>query len=138
MTMMVERGATVTVVGRSMPKWIRAEGELRRAHPRCDVEFLQHDLSLVREAHKLAIEMRRHKCIDAIVHCAGEVFRHRRVTDEGLENVFAVQYINRHYLSEVLLEQLRASKNPRVIVVSAGGTINMELDFENLQVRTEA
>jgi NAD(P)-dependent dehydrogenase (short-subunit alcohol dehydrogenase family) len=77
--------------------------------------------------------LNRTRNVSVVVHCAGVMLRDKTLTDEGLEEVFAVQFLARYYLNKLLLPHLEATKG-KVVVVSAGGSIRgIKFDFDNLQ-----
>lgn len=138
----------LTVVGRSQAKW-EATQALLPGDSSGRVTFQSYDLSLMRQVQELANNLgkERHP-LQGIVHCAGVMKRRRTVTAEGLETVFAVQYLARYLLNTLLVQHLTSGpdtndKNdttttayvPAVVVVSAGGTITnpSQLDWNNLQ-----
>jgi NAD(P)-dependent dehydrogenase (short-subunit alcohol dehydrogenase family) len=126
-------GATAIVVGRSRLKW----GETYKLIPAAlhnKVEFWCYDLSLMQDVKALADKiLTGERRIDTLIHCAGLTLRTKTMTAEGLETVFAVQYLARFYLSNLLLPHLEAT-NGTVVVVSAGGTISTTaFNFGNLQ-----
>ncbi|MFN8531167.1 MAG: SDR family NAD(P)-dependent oxidoreductase [Anaerolineae bacterium] len=124
-------GAQLVLIGRSIEKGEKAVRDLRAAVPSVEVRFQPFDLSCMREVERLADWVRANlPKLDLLVHCAGVMLPRRILTAEGLETVFAVQYIARFYLTQRLLDHLNA--NARVITVSAGGMFNFQIDFGNL------
>lgn len=121
---LVERGARVVVVGRSASK----AAALKAEHP--DVTVWRYDLSLMRNVDALVARVRDElPPLDLLVHSAGVMLRERTLTAEGLETVFAVQYLARYRLTHRLAGRLEGGV---VVNISAGGAINMALDFDNL------
>lgn len=128
---LAQQGAQVILVGRNSEKGAAALLDIRRAVPESRVNYLQADLSLLRQVDSLAEAMRQnYNRVDVLVHCAGVMLPRRVLTAEGLETVFAVQYLARLRLTTQLLDRLTPAS--RVVSVSAGGTIPLRLDFGNL------
>lgn len=128
---LIKNGATVTVVGRSREKWLETQRLLDEGAP---VDFLCYDLALMQQVKAMADEfMFKRETLDFLVHSAGLTLSKRCITTEGVEEVFAVQFLARYYLNQILLPRLLVSRG-KVVVVSAGGTVNdTKFDFENLQ-----
>ncbi len=126
-------GARVLVVGRSDEKW-KAASLLIPAEQKGSVDFCRCDLSLMRNVKKLAKEvLERDHQVNVLIHCAGVMLKKKTITPEGLETVFAVQFLARYYLSNLLLPTLEANEG-RIVVVSAAGTMpTTTFDFDNLQ-----
>ncbi len=86
-------GHRVVLVGRDASKGARVEREMRKTTGNTDIQFLQADLSLVREANRLADEIAsRWPVLHYLVHSAGIVRGHRELTAEGVESNFATNY----------------------------------------------
>ena len=120
---LARRGVRVLVVGRDPDKGARAERELRDSTGNPVVEFLPADLSLVREANRLADEVAgRCVALHYLVHSAGIVRGRRELTAEGVESNFAVNYLGRFALTGRLLPLLESSGRPggaaRVVIVA--------------------
>jgi NAD(P)-dependent dehydrogenase (short-subunit alcohol dehydrogenase family) len=142
---LARRGMYVLVVGRDPDKGARAERELRDSTGNPAVEFLAADLSLVREANRLADEVAgRCAALQYLVHSAGIVRGRRELTAEGVESNFAVNYLSRFVLTRRLLPLLEPSGRPgaaaRVVIVGGGargGTIhpdvNLSANFNTLR-----
>lgn len=131
---LAQRGVHLILVGRNASKGDAFAAELRTVVPSCTVQFIQADLALMQDVQRLADNVRaQHDRLDMLVHCAGVMLRKRILTAEGLETVFAVQYLARMLLTNVLLDRLTAAVDPRVVDVSAGGMFNFPLNFDNLQ-----
>jgi NAD(P)-dependent dehydrogenase (short-subunit alcohol dehydrogenase family) len=72
--------------------------------------------------------------LDAIVHAAGGVFSKRRVlTEDGVEQTFAIQVLARFVLTERLHGHLRAAQAPKVVAIAGGGSFGKSLDLTDLQ-----
>ncbi|MEV4222159.1 SDR family NAD(P)-dependent oxidoreductase [Nonomuraea sp. NPDC049725] len=104
----LERGDTVVVIGRDAAKAAALPG----AH------VIAADLSLVSENRRVLEEINaRHPAVDALVLCARYFRSTRFVTAEGIEGVFALEYLSRFILSHGLTARAAA---PRVIVNVSG------------------
>lgn len=131
---LAQLGADIIVVGRNARKADALIQTVQQTHPHSSIHFHRADLSLMGEVQALATTLQRdYDRLDMLVHCAGVMLRERTLTTEGLETVFAVQFLARLSLTNSLLLQLQAAERGRVVNVSAGGTINMPFDFDNLQ-----
>ncbi|MGN9788684.1 SDR family NAD(P)-dependent oxidoreductase [Nonomuraea sp. ZG12] len=105
----LERGDTVVVIGRDAAKAATLPG----AH------VIPADLSLFRENRRVLKEINdRHPAVDALVLCARYFRSTRFVTAEGVEGVFALEYLSRFILSHGLIA-------PGVIVNVSGPGVPM-------------
>ncbi len=128
---LAQAGADLILVGRSDEKGARAKSEISAAVPNSRVTFWQYDLSLMRSVHALAEAIqKKYPQLDMLVHSAGVMRPRLMFSSEGVEMVFAVQYLARYSLTHALLPQLNAQS--RIVNVSAAGTMPIRLDFDNL------
>lgn len=120
---LAERGWDVTIVGRSVENGMQIASEI-------GCHFIQADLSLMSEVHRLAQQIA--SPLDALVMCAGGVSMGSDVilTDEGYERTFATNYLGRFVLSQLLLPKMQSGGV--VMMVSGNGKHkNVSTDWEN-------
>jgi NAD(P)-dependent dehydrogenase (short-subunit alcohol dehydrogenase family) len=117
------QGFHVAIVGSNANKGAAAVRELRRASGHQQVEFLQADLSLMRNVDRLAAEVReRWSQLHYLVLCAGIMRGQQMLTAEAIETNFAVNYLGRFVLTQALLSRLAAGglagRAARILVIS--------------------
>mmetsp|Transcript_19386 Transcript_19386/g.26604 ORF Transcript_19386/g.26604 Transcript_19386/m.26604 type:complete len:289 (-) Transcript_19386:293-1159(-) len=124
----------ILVIGRSKEKWDEINKTISKRSSSTKVEFQSRNLSLMADVQNLANDIiQSDERYHIIIHCAGVMKRRRMLTSEGLEEVFAIQYLARYYLNQ-LLKPPPEEGFGRVVIVSAGGSIKgTKFDFENLQ-----
>lgn len=123
-------GATVGIVARdaSRAQAVLAEMPAGEGRHRAFVG----DLGRLADVRRIGDEVRAaFPRLDAVVHCAAVFVPRRVVTDDGLETMFATNYLSPFLLTVLLLPLLRASAPSRVLVLSAPSTVR--LDFDDLQ-----
>jgi NAD(P)-dependent dehydrogenase (short-subunit alcohol dehydrogenase family) len=127
-------GIDVIVIGSNADKGATAVRELRRSSGNDNVEFLQADLSLIRNVDALAAPIsQRWPRLHYLVLCAGVMRGKQTRTPEGIETNFAVNYLSRFALAEALNPRLAAGgvagHAARILVISGAaqdGTIRYE------------
>jgi NAD(P)-dependent dehydrogenase (short-subunit alcohol dehydrogenase family) len=130
---LAQRGASVVVVGRNATKGQATVELVRDAVPSAKIEFIQTDLSLMSEVRRLADEFRRrYDRLDVLIHSAGVILGKRELTAEGIEKTFAIDYLSRFLLTNLLLDLLKASVPSRVINIAAAGMTIGKLDFDDI------
>src|SRR5262249_16974989 len=120
---LASRGSEVILVGRDHVKGVAAKDDIRRTSGNLQVEFLQADLSLMRDVRRLSdVVTARWPTLHNLVHSAGIVRGRRLVTDEGIESNFATNYLARFALTGWLLPLLQAGAQAdhaaRILLVS--------------------
>jgi NAD(P)-dependent dehydrogenase (short-subunit alcohol dehydrogenase family) len=125
-------GITVAIVARDAVRGEQARTEISAATGSQCVELFVGDLSDLASVQGLAAAVAEaHPSLDVVVHCAAVYNARRTVTDDGFETMFATNVLGAFLLTNLLLEQLRASGSARVIVLTAPSTVR--LDFDDLQ-----
>jgi retinol dehydrogenase 12 len=135
---LASRGVRLIVVGRDADKGRRAEQELSRTHGNAGVTYFQADLSLVREADRLAAGIRRQwRALNYLVLCAGSIRARQVITDEGVESNFALNYLTRFVLTRSLLPVLHAAGTPeraaRILLIS-GAARHGKIHFDDVNL----
>jgi NAD(P)-dependent dehydrogenase (short-subunit alcohol dehydrogenase family) len=138
---LVRQGVAVVVVGSNAEKGAAAVRELRKASGNDHVEFLQADLSLMRNVDALAAQFsaRSHQ-LHYLVLCAGIMRGQYGLTSEGIEANFAINYLSRFALTEALLPCLVAGglddEAARILVIGGAAQHgNIHYDDVNLTGR---
>jgi NAD(P)-dependent dehydrogenase (short-subunit alcohol dehydrogenase family) len=126
-------GATVVVVGRDRVAGERTRQEIE-GHGGVGM-FIAADVSLLSEVRRLATKVQaRYERLHLLIHTA-DVFRIKRAdTPEGLEVSFAVNYLSRFLLNQLLLDLLVSGAPARSLHVSAAG-IPGRLDLRDVPPR---
>lgn len=102
---LVQRGATVVVVGRSQAKRAALlEAAHKLAVEGC-LEVILADLSVLSESQRVASHvLSAYARLDLLVHSAGTRHQSRALTPDGVEVNFAANYLNKFVLTERRLE----------------------------------
>jgi len=129
----LDRGDQVVVIGPDPAKGTRfldtagKDGADGRAH------FIQADLSLVSENHRVIGELTaRFAVVDVLVLCARYFRSHRTVTSEGFEHNFALYYLSRFLLGHGLVDQLERADAPVIMNVAGPGVSGGSIRWDDL------
>lgn len=130
---LAERGATVLVTGRDRCKGERLLEAIRREHGPDSAELFLADFSSQADVRRLARAIAdEHDRLDVLVNNAGLAVPDRRLTDDGVELTFAVNYLAAFLLTHELFPRLRAAGRSRVVNVSSGTHRSGTIDFDDL------
>ncbi|WP_231123381.1 SDR family NAD(P)-dependent oxidoreductase [Nocardioides sambongensis] len=116
---LARKGARVVLAGRSPEKVETASREIRREVPDAALESLTLDVSRLDSVRRAAAEAGRFGAIDLLVNNAGVMGTPYERTDEGLEMQMATNHFGPFLLTGLLLPQLVASGDARVVTVSS-------------------
>lgn len=139
---LARQGWRVIGVGRNPDRSKAALEEIRQAAPDATVDMLVADLAEVRQAKRVAEEIRSLTGrVDALLNNAGGIGKELVVTSEGNEAIFAGNHVGPFLLTRELLPELRtAAKDApagavRVLNVSSSAAdLSPGLDWANLQM----
>jgi NAD(P)-dependent dehydrogenase (short-subunit alcohol dehydrogenase family) len=121
-------GDHAVVVGTNAEK-----GKLLAEEAAGNLTFIQADLSLVSENKRVVGQITdEHPEIDGLVLCARYFRASRRVTPEGFEDNFALNYLSRLVLSFGLREAMQRTERPIVVNVAGPGH-ETPIDWDDLQ-----
>lgn len=127
-------GHQVVMVCRNEERGRAALVELRSATGRDDIELFIADLSRMAEVRRVAEELRRrHPAVHVLANNAGVYLPTRKVTADGLEEMFATNHLAPFLLTHELLGALSAGAPSRVVTTSSAGHQLGHLDFDDLQ-----
>lgn len=127
-------GARVIVVGRNPVKCDRVCGRIKAETGNGEVESIVADLSSQNDIRELAAQFKsKFDRLDVLVNNAGAKFVKRLMTVDGYEMTFALNHLAYFHLTQLLLEDLQASGNARIINVASGAHGGSEIDFDDLQ-----
>lgn len=131
------KGYRLILVGTSLVKGQTVVRELIRTTNNSGIEFWASDLSSMGQVKDLCDRIKT-VCpsLYGVVFSAGALVSTRTETAEGIELVFAMQYLNRLVMTLDLAELFTASNPGKMIWLGAPILPFARLDCENLQLKT--
>jgi len=133
---LAKKGAYIVMVCRNEDKAIEAKNEILNSVDDAGVAIVLCDFSSQKEIREAAEEIAsRYKKIDLLINNHGFIASERWETVDGLEGTFAVNHIGYFLFTSLLLENIKAAKNARIINVSSDAHRAGEFNPENLQLK---
>ncbi|MEX1378268.1 MAG: SDR family NAD(P)-dependent oxidoreductase [Eubacteriales bacterium] len=141
---MAEAGYHVVIGCRSKERGEKALAEIKQTSGSQDVDLILVDLSLKSSTKDFADEIiKKYDAVDVLIHNAA-IFdisqKQANITSEGYESVWMTNHINPIYLTDLLLDNLKASENGRVITVSSKGLLampNLKVDLADPEFKNK-
>lgn len=122
-------GAATALLARNRQEGERLIADIKKETGNQSVELLVCDLSSQAAIRKAVQEFKqRHKQLHVLVNNAAVFTAKRLVTADGLELMFATNYLAPFLLTNLLLDELKSSAPSRVINVTAPSTVKPNLD----------
>jgi len=119
---LARRNARVILACRNTSAAEVAAAEIRAQTGNSNVVVYKVDLSLLRSVRQFANEFnQKEQRLDVLVNNAGLAEVRNERTDEGLEVIFATNYIGPFLLTHLLLDKLKQSAPSRIVNVSSIG-----------------
>ncbi len=116
---LAQRGARVTLAGRSEEKTRAAMADIATTAPGADLEYLHLDLGSIASARESAKGfLARDEPLDVLINNAGMAGLHGTTAD-GFEMAFGTNYVGPFVFTELLLDRLKAAKAARVVNVAS-------------------
>ena len=84
-------------------------------------------------AEEVDLLLVRHNSIDILINNAGDAFKRRELSVDGVELTFATNVLGAFVLTNALIPLLQSSAPARIINVSSGGMYLAKLDLNDLQ-----
>jgi NAD(P)-dependent dehydrogenase (short-subunit alcohol dehydrogenase family) len=113
-------GATVVVGARDEAKAAQTIAKIRQQFPQAKAEALIGDLASLAQVRRMAGEFtQRFGQLDVLINNAGIQPMERRLTEDGLEATFQVNYLAHFLLTQLLLPLLRQSAPSRIVNVAS-------------------
>lgn len=130
-------GAAVIMVCRNKAKGLLLKEEIINTTGNSNIALFIADLSSQAEVRRIATELKeKYPIIDILVNNAGAINDKRTETAEGYETTFATNHLAPFLLTNLLLDNLKASSGARIVNLASEaarmGKINFaDINFKN-------
>jgi NAD(P)-dependent dehydrogenase (short-subunit alcohol dehydrogenase family) len=136
---LAKKGATVLITSRSEDKARNAVEEIKKASGSERVEFIRIDLGSQESVRSTAEEIKtRFPKIDVLINNAGCYLSDLQLSPEGIELQFATNHLGHFLLTNLLMDNLKASGTGRIInLASIAHKSTRKLDLEDLNFKND-
>ncbi|WP_438494885.1 SDR family oxidoreductase [Paenibacillus sp. IHBB 3054] len=118
---MARQGATMVMACRSRKRGEEALAEAKRESGSDHITLMLCDLASFQSIREFAAEFKAsHPILDVLINNAGVVAVRRELTADGFEQDFGVNHLGHFLLTRLLLDQLKAAEQGRIVVVASG------------------
>lgn len=133
-TALAAKGYRVVFIARNPEKAAAVKLEIIKITKNEAVDFILADLLSLNQVKK-AVEIFKEKYqqLDILINNAGVCLPQRKLTEDGLEEMFQINHLSHFLLTHLLLDLLIKSEDARIINLSSGGYRVGRFDPANLQ-----
>lgn len=132
-TALAQRGASILLVARDAEVGKTVATQLRAAGATA-ADFLSGDLSTIGGIKAVADGVRAWRPeLHGVMHTAMAAFSGKKLTADGLEFAFALQYLARAMLNRLLVDALSASGDGRIVHIAGNVPGFIQPDLDDLQ-----
>ncbi len=129
-------GATIIFTSRDKQKGEKTKNEIISKTGNKDIHTLHCDLASLKSVKECSREyIEKFKKLHVLINNAGVWDFKRKESADGIENIFAINFLAPFLMTQLLLDTLKANKPARIINVTSGlhsGTINFDdIEFKN-------
>ena len=128
-------GANVLIHGRNEDKGAKVLEELKLNAGEGKFSFYKADFSSLAEVKHMADEIKRNQAkLHVLINNAGNLYKERKISADGYEMTFAVNYLAPFLLTQLLLDLLKLSAPARIVNVASSAHMSVKnVDLDNLQ-----
>lgn len=110
-------GASLILVDRNPERSRKHRDEINEAYPDTEVKCITADLENMDSVRSAAVQLLSEP-VDIFIHNAGAYAIERHTCDDGLDNVFQINFVSPYYMIKTLLPLLR-QRGGRVVIVGS-------------------
>ena len=131
---LAQRGWRVVFTSRSIERAESAKKIIIESSSNREVEYILVDFTSIKQVKECAETfMKRFNNLDVLINNAGVCLPERRITPDGMEESFQINYLSHFILTNLLINMLRKSNDPRIINLSSAAHKAGRFDPGNLQ-----
>lgn len=130
---LVSKGASLIMACRNLQKAESAKAKILKQFPDADVSIILLDLNSLESVKEFADNFKEnHSTLDILVNNAGIMVPPLNKTKEDFESQMGVNYFAHFLLTGLLMKELNAAENGRVVSLSSIAHKRGKIDFNNL------
>lgn len=134
-TALAKMNYRIIIHGRDHNKTISAAREIKEHSGNQRVEFISKDISTIRGMKELANEIKQKTdSIETLVLSTGVILFNHILTPDGLEKGFAVQYLSRFAITNLLMAELMKG-NAKIVSVGAPIMKGAKIFFDDIALK---
>ena len=126
----------VLIISSNEEKGKLAVTKLRQLTKNKNINFLQCDLSSIKETNRLIYNNQIFK-IDVLINNAGAIYFTKQFSNENIEKTFALNHMGYFSITNFLLKKNLIKNGAKIINVASGAHWGVDLDLNDLQMKVK-
>ncbi len=132
---LAKEGGQLLLIARNEEKAKAAMEKIKKEASGARLGFFTAGLSSQQQIREMAAEvLEQYPVIDVLINNAGTWFSERRLTEDGIETVFAVNHLSYFLLTHLLYPALRKADDGRIINVGSDSHFRGKMHFDDLNL----
>ncbi len=132
-----KKGYRVIIHGRDEDKTTKAVQEIISKSGNTNVDSVNMDIESIKGMKDLAYRIKQKTdTIHSLILSTGVIMPKQVITEDGLEKGFAIQYLARFAVTQLLMDELKKG-NAKIVIVGATVIKNAKIHFENIALKNE-
>jgi NAD(P)-dependent dehydrogenase (short-subunit alcohol dehydrogenase family) len=133
---LARKGANIVFTTRSIGKAEKVKDEIISKTQNLNIDFLECDLSSFKSIKNFVEYFNlKYSALHVLINDAGVWNAKRKLSKDGIENTFAVNYLAPFLLTTLLLDVIKQSAPARIINVSSEFHRKGKIDFDDLEFK---
>ena len=124
----------VLIISSNKEKGRLAVTKLRELTKNNNINFLQCDLSSIKETNRLIYNNQIFK-IDVLINNAGAIYFTKQFSNENIEKTFALNHMGYFSITNFLLKKNLIKNGAKIINIASGAHWGVDLDINDLQMK---
>jgi retinol dehydrogenase-14 len=134
-TSLATKGYRIIIHGRDAQKTKDAAEEIKTKSGNNNVEYIALDISTIKGMKELAEAIKQKtNSIDTLVLSTGVILPKQIITADGLEAGFAIQYLSRFTVTQLLMQELK-NGHARIVMMGAPLLKNATIFFDDIALK---
>ncbi|MEZ4849857.1 MAG: SDR family oxidoreductase [Bacteroidia bacterium] len=133
---LAKKGWHIIIHGRNQSSCLQTIAELKSLSNNPKIDFIHADISDLKQVKNMADEIKqRFPQLNILINNASTFSQSRKLTSDGLEQTWVVNYLSRFLLTNLLLSSLKANAPSRIIDVSGMYHAKGKIHFEDINLK---
>lgn len=129
---LMKMGANIYFIARNKTLAIQVREKLLDIRKGSVCDFFIADLSSQNSIRQAVVQIQKKlTVIDVLINNAGAVFQNFQLSSDGIEMTMATNHFSYFLLTNLLLDQVKAAPEGRIVSVSSGSNQHGKIDFDS-------